>query len=503
MDSHDIQNDEPGDTNANDPTFAHAVGCADCHRSDSAALDVEPVDHMPIPVEAVDGFADGVPRITRHDRRSFIKNGALGTLAVYGASKIDWTQAFEAAKAEAAVSGSVLVCLFLNGGYDGLHSFPTIGNEYGILQQERPGTIQALGASTPGQTGTTVIPGTGDQLGFTNVGVSGAGNNDQVVGFDTLWGAGDGGAGSDLALWPAVNFFQNSSRSHFDSRDYWFRGATDDNTITGWLGRWLDLYGSQDNPLQAISLSSNLSKQIRTARAPVSALTSLSGVDFRVDGARGTNATDVMAAVSGVKADPRNEQLSHSRESYRRTVRVANALRALEGAPVNPGYPNSSLSTRLQLAATLIAAGLGTRIVTIDWGSFDNHANIVNRMDPQITTLSHALAAFQADLRVRGVEANVATMCFTEFGRRVGQNDNGTDHGTAGPMMMMGSRVRGGLAGEHPGIAPAARTRRGDDLRATVDPRQVYSQVMTEWLGGDPAAVMPGAPGPTTRPIFA
>ena len=48
------------------------------------------------------GFEDGVPRVTRHSRRNFLRNGAIGMAAVYGASKIDWTRAFEAAKADAA-----------------------------------------------------------------------------------------------------------------------------------------------------------------------------------------------------------------------------------------------------------------------------------------------------------------------------------------------------------------------------------------------------------------
>jgi hypothetical protein len=108
-------------------------------------------------------------------------------------------------------------------------------------------------------------------LSFLMTGVSGVGNNGQTVGFDTLWGDGSGGAGSNLALWPAADYTP-ANRSHFDSRDYWFAGALQKMT-TGWLGRWLDLYGSPDNPLQAVSLDSSISKQIRTVKAPVSAVT--------------------------------------------------------------------------------------------------------------------------------------------------------------------------------------------------------------------------------------
>jgi len=38
-------------------------------------------------------------------------------------------------------------------------------------------------------------------------------------------------------------------------------------------------------------------------------------------------------------------------------------------------------------------------------------------------------------------------MMFTEFGRRVAQNQSGgTDHGTATPMYILGDKVKGGLS---------------------------------------------------------
>ena len=90
------------------------------------------------------------------------------------------------------------------------------------------------------------MPGTGGLHAWANPGVSGTGNNGDTKGFDTLWGDGSGGAGSDLAVFPAADYTP-ANRSHFDSRDYWFAGALQKMT-TGWLGRWLDLYGSAGQP---------------------------------------------------------------------------------------------------------------------------------------------------------------------------------------------------------------------------------------------------------------
>lgn len=472
-----------------DPGTAEAIRCADCARSDSLAHDLEPVDVMPISAEALEGFPDGVPRSKGMDRRQFLRTGALGMASVYAATRIDWTRAFEAAVAEGASPSNQVVMIYLNGGNDGLNMI--IPNaEYADYAAKRPVIARLQGPSVGTQVGSTVMPGTGNAHAWANVGISGVGNNGDTRGFDTLWGDGSGGVGSDLAVWPAADYTP-ANRSHFDSRDYWFAGALQKMT-TGWLGRWLDLYGSPDNPLQAVSLDSSISKQIRTAKAPVSAVQSLNGIEFRVDGVSTSlvNTTEQMAPLSLVPAGAGNVELARSREVFGRTVQVSRSLRSLAGAPAGGGYPVSNLSTRLQLAATLLSANLGTKVITIDWGSFDTHGNQLQSQDPQITTLSRALAAFQADLAARGIEGRVLTIVFSEFGRRVASNESGTDHGAGGLMMAMGSAVRGGMRGDFPGLTTLDR----GDLRVTTDFRSVYSSVVGEWLGGEPGAVLPGGP---------
>ena len=482
-----------------DPGAAEAIHCADCARSDSLVTDLDPVNRMPIPVEAVAGFPDGVPRAKGLDRRAFLRTGVLGLASVYAASKIDWTRAFEAAVAEGASPANQLVMIFLNGGNDGLNTIVPL-NEYAAYSAARPNLARAQGPSTPGvggRVGTTVMPGTGGALGWANVGVAGVGNNGDTRGFDTLFGDGSGGPTSDLAVWPAADYTP-ANRSHFDSRDYWFAGALQ-KMSTGWLGRWLDLYGSPDNPLQAISIDSSISKQIRAARAPVSAIRSLNGVDFRVNNVATNlvNTTEEMAPVAAVPVGKGNDGLARSRVTYGRTVQVSRSLRSLVGAPVTPGYPQSDLSTRLQLAAILLSANLGVKVITLDWGSFDTHGNQLASQDPQLTTLSRALAAFRDDLAARGVEGRVMTVVFSEFGRRVASTDSGTDHGAGGLMLAMGSSVVGGVRAAHPGLSQLY----SGDLRVTTDFRAVYSSVVSEWLGGDPGAVIPGGPFPLGGPL--
>ena len=80
-------------------------------------------------------------------------------------------------------------------------------------------------------------------------------------------------------------------------------------------------------------------------------------------------------------------------------------------------------------------------------------------------------------------------MTFSEFGRRVTQNaNNGTDHGAAAPMFIVGGRVKAGLLGEYPSLAPADLFR--GDIKYTVDFRCVYAAVLEQWLGTKSAPVL-------------
>ena len=483
----DVMNDRPTDIPI------RALRCADCERSDSLVAGLAPTSRITIPAEALAGFPDGVPRRRRGvSRRSFLAGGALGIASVYSAAHLTWESIWNAAAASAAAGPqNVVVCIYLQGGNDGLNTIVPVGS-YSAYQSQRSNIARAnQSVSSGGQVGVMQMPNS-EGLAFANPCVSGPGNNGDTKGFDTLYGDGSGGAGSDLAVFPAADY-QPPDLSHFDSRDYWFAGALE-QLETGWLGRWLDLYGSTSNPLQAISLSSSLSKQIRTANAPVCAISSLSSTAFEIQGTH-VDANAQVANLAAVPVDATNTALARSRAIYGETVQVSNRLSGLNAGAPGGGYPGNSggLSDNLQLAAMLLGAGLGTRVITIDWGSFDTHGDQVSAQDPQLAILSSALAAFKNDLQTRGVEGNVVTLVFSEFGRRIASNDSaGTDHGAGGLVLVSGSSVRGGQAGEHPGVAGDA----DGDVVPITDFRTVYQSLIGEWLGGDPTAILPGGPFP-------
>jgi uncharacterized protein (DUF1501 family) len=109
--------------------------------------------------------------------------------------------------------------------------------------------------------------------------------------------------------------------------------------------------------------------------------------------------------------------------------------------------------------------------------------------------LGDALLAFQKDLAAQGNEGRVVTMCFSEFGRRVRQNaSNGTDHGTAGPVFLLGPAVQPGLRGKYPSLTDLD----GGDLKFTTDFRGVYQELLGRWMRAPTEQVLGGtyeAPG--------
>ncbi len=498
-----------------DTEAANVLKCADCARSDSLVEGLDPVDHIPLTTEALAGFPDGVPTSTGANRRQFLATGVLGMASVYAASKIDWQQAMEAAVAEGAVADTnKLVIIYLNGGNDGLNMFVPTGTAFADYTAKRAGIGRANGvnvvdaANAITKLGTVPIPGN-PELSFAmpivggpsamNVANGGRNGHAANLGIDTLWTAGN------VALFPAADFTP-SNQSHFEARDFWFAGLLK-QSVTGWVGRWLDRYGSDANPLQAISLDSSISKQIRTVKAPVAAVGSLTGINF---GLQNVPTTDInlnaeMAKLAAVATGAGNDQLGRSRSIYDLTVKVSNSLGGLNGQDAigqNPhGYPQGALGDRLRRAAVLLGAGLGTRVVTIDWGGFDTHGGQLASQDPQLRTLSASIAAFQSDLNARGIGDSTMTLVFSEFGRKIAENDGaGTDHGSGGAMMLVGNPVLGGVAGDVPIANGAMLTDPNDraNLMVATDFRQVYKQILADWLGGDPNAIIPDA-----QPAFA
>ena len=188
-------------------------------------------------------------------------------------------------------------------------------------------------------------------------------------------------------------------------------------------------------------------------------------------------------------------------------VSIANRLSGLGSSPdLAAPYGDTDFERRMSMLAWLISANVGIRVACLSFDDgFDFHDAQLSRQGGIMTRLSRGLAAFQSDLEARGVADRVITLVWSEFGRRVEDNDSGgggTDHGAGGLALAIGNGVRPGIASEFPGIADGDLDEWGN-LKVPTDYRQIYTSLLGDWMGTDPADVIPDAAGFAPLPLVA
>ena len=143
--------------------------------------------------------------------------------------------------------------------------------------------------------------------------------------------------------------------------------------------------------------------------------------------------------------------------------------------------------SHMRLAARLINANLGVRLISIVFGDFDTHANQVEMHNQMMDEMNAALHAFYGTLSPI-YEDQTVVVGTSEFGRRVHENGSGgTDHGTSNSLWVAGSRVNGGFFGSQPSMAGL---RRWTNTTPTVDVRHFYGNIVERWLGADSAEII-------------
>jgi uncharacterized protein (DUF1501 family) len=150
---------------------------------------------------------------------------------------------------------------------------------------------------------------------------------------------------------------------------------------------------------------------------------------------------------------------------------------------------DNALSGQLGLVARCVEAGVPTRVYSVSLGGFDTHADERAGQEGLLRQLDGALSGFVDRMGRTEAGRQVAVVVYSEFGRRVHANaSDGTDHGTAGPMFVLGSRVKGGFYGAQPSLTDLD----SGDLKATTDFRDVFGTVLATVLQADPASCLDG-----------
>ena len=270
-----------------------------------------------------------------------------------------------------------------------------------------------------------------------------------------------------LGIVPGVGY-PNPSRSHFVSMAIWqtARRDVEEHGGPGWLGRSLD---SNPGSSSLFVGAGSIPVAIRGRRALVSSLERLEDLTFD----RAFPRPAVPPSGDDLAAFVQRSTL----DAYASSGRLADLAKDRSSSA---RYPDTGLANRLKLVARLIKGGYDSRVFYTLQRGYDTHSQQLGTQFGLLGELSGALKAFLDDLDQAKLADRVLVLCFSEFGRRVAENESaGTDHGSAGPVLLAGPAVKPGLLCTYPSLTDLA----DGDLKPTVDFRSVYATMLDHWLG--------------------
>ncbi|ROT28226.1 DUF1501 domain-containing protein [Micromonospora sp. HM5-17] len=311
------------------------------------------------------------------------------------------------------------------------------------------------------------------------------GLNPMLTGLKKLWDD------KRLAIVLGVGY-PRPDRSHFRSMDIWQTASPVNPVQTGWVGRWLD--GTSAPPEAAVSFEPVLPPML-AGETRAGSCVSPSGLSLP------NGITPEMLAALGQPEDGEPTPRARAASAYTDLLHVEHLIREAEKTPRDPAAGpelellttgtgrTSSLSTQLALVARCVEAGVPTRVYSVSLDGFDTHADERAGHESLLKRLDDALSGFVNRMSRTEAGRQVTVLVYSEFGRRVRANaSDGTDHGTAAPVFVLGPRVAGGFYGEQPSLTDLD----DGDLKANLDLRTVIGTMLHSVLDVDPGQYLDG-----------
>ncbi len=399
-------------------------------------------------------------------RRDFVKNGtalvAMGA-AVPGIFQRALTVERLDRASAASPPGKTLVIVQLAGGNDGLNT--VIPYADGAYHDAR---------HTIGVADDQVVR-LNDQIGL----------HPKLAPLKSLWDAGQ------LAIVQGVGY-PNPNLSHFTSMYIWQTASPDGSLQGGWIGKYLDELEKQEHdPFHGFNVGNAPAREMTTGTTPVPSVGNVGDYRLQLAGEAADGGDRRQALLKLYEAYPKAAPYAALLETTLDDALNTSAALQQDVAGYKPAveYPKNPLGSGLQLMAETINSQAGLRVGHITLGGFDTHSRQVDTHDRLMDMLATGLAAFMQDLDAHGKANDVVVMTWSEFGRRVTENaSEGTDHGTAAPLFVLGKWVHGGVYGDTPSLTNLDN----GNLRYTTDFRSVYATVMEKWLGASSSDVLGG-----------
>lgn len=273
--------------------------------------------------------------------------------------------------------------------------------------------------------------------------------------------------------------YENSTQSHFKSMEFWHTGRPWAREFYGWAGRTAD--AMQSEPVDSIIVNLGTSQSLAVKSRIHAPIVFQDPKRFTRNGLNSSE-KELVGTMNEAENSANSALAFLRRASKAATASSARIKRACQEYQTTMNYGGGNLSSDLRNIAALIAGGFQTKIYYANLGGWDTHSDQNAGRNNPVQNLDDSLSGFLEDLKRMGRADDVAIMVFSEFGRRVQENaSGGTDHGTAGPMFIMGEKVKGGFYGEHPSLTDLDN----GNLKVTTDFRRVYATMIKEWLGFD------------------
>nr|MBK9652227.1 DUF1501 domain-containing protein [Bacteroidota bacterium] len=381
------------------------------------------------------------------NRRDFIKQSALVSGSILLPSFLKPLSALGN-----STGNKKLVVIQLSGGNDGLNTIVPYRND--IYYKVRPSISIAKD---------TVLK-LNDELGF----------NPALKPLKSLFDAGN------MCIINGVGY-PNPDKSHFRSMDIWQSASSSSEVIsTGWLGRYLD--SNCDGCIQphhAIETDDSLSLALKGAARKGMAIKEPAQLS------RVANEPFIKNVCSAVQTNMlTDDNLGYLYKTLIESEQSANYVYSKVKTQKNIAeFDKEKFSQSMSLISRFILSGLSTKVYYTSIGSFDTHANQNNQQDRLLGQFAQGVKSFMDDIEQSSFKDDVLIMVFSEFGRRVAQNaGQGTDHGTASNMFLIGHNLKKqGLYNNPSNLQNLI----DGDLIYDVDFRDVYATVLNKWLDAD------------------
>jgi len=276
--------------------------------------------------------------------------------------------------------------------------------------------------------------------------------------------------------------YSNQNLSHFRSTDIWQSGSDHNQVInTGWIARVLEqMYPNHANNLPETPmalLQGTTNNLLLTGEQGITGIQ----VDDPSSFLNLVSSTYYNSADNSIPDTSGGDELQYVRNIDNAAFEYAEYIQNVSDIGNNTmQYANNPLSVQLSTTAKLISGGMYSPFYIVYQGGYDTHSDQINRHGSLMNDLSLALYNFYTDLENQGLADKVIVMTTSEFGRRPYQNGGqGTDHGTAAPMFILGNAVNGGIIGSAPNLSSFDN----NNLFYEYDFRQIYSSILNQHFG--------------------